>query len=140
MGLFSSGILFHLASEVVPVLIVVDPSIVDLVEHPRRCAAQHSEPISIVHKKIRLATRTLIMARLEPVHRPEMPSSDPRSRPVTVQSYAGGDHSSQIHGRPVVCVEDDQIRLLVGVEISDVMPVMRSHLPPRRVSVITVSH
>ena len=73
------GIASYLRLEVISVFVVMNPSVVDLVERPWRGASQHSKPVGVVDKKIGLALGALVVARLKPIHGTEVPSANPVS-------------------------------------------------------------
>jgi hypothetical protein len=50
VGLVGVVIVVTASSEIVTVSVIVDPSIVNLVKKPGSVAAEHTEPVSIVHE------------------------------------------------------------------------------------------
>src|SRR5262249_18447041 len=89
---------FILLSKVVAVTVVVNPSVVDTIKNPRTRAAQHPEPVGVVHEQIGFAVlNPLIVARFELIDHSKMPSADPVGRPIAIQTVACGDHPAQIN-------------------------------------------
>src|SRR5205814_2085585 len=109
--------MFQLLSPISTIVVVVNPTIVNLVKKDRWSSPHHPKPVLVMHEEVPLATYAFVVTRLESVTSSQVPFAHAVFSPAGTQVRAIRDHGAKVLRRPVLVIIHKKVGFSITIDV-----------------------